>query len=150
MEIENTDSNRSNENADSIETRIQVMQSQIAQLLNSEVIKFDNQCRNALPQEQGIYRIFALERPTETIRAGRTKTAVEGLRQRVYQNHLMGNQKGNLRKQLVSAGVCHNLVAAKQYIRDHLAVQFLVVDDKDARIWLEHFMLSILRPKYCD
>jgi len=130
--------------------RLRVLESQIAQLLGSPAIQFDEHCRSALPEAHGIYRIFDPTKPHETVRAGRTKTAAGGLRQRVYQNHLMGNQTGNLRAQLVADGACADLEMAKRLIRESLAVQILPVDDEEERTWLEHFMLGVLRPRYCD
>jgi len=146
---------RSDENAlngaqRSIAARLGALESQLAQLLGSPVIRFDDRCRSALPEVHGIYRIFDPTKPDETVRAGRTKTAAGGLRQRVYQNHLMGNQAGNLRAQLVVSGVCADLEAAKRLIRESLAVQILVIEDEEERAWLEHFMLGVLRPRYCD
>ena len=90
---------------DSIRRRLHALESELAQLLNSPAIRFDDRCRSALPEAPGIYRIFDPTTPEQTVRAGRTKTAAGGLRQRVYQNHLMGNQAGNLRAQLVAGGV---------------------------------------------
>ncbi len=130
--------------------RLRVLESQLAGLLGSPVIRFDEQCRSALPEVHGIYRIFDPSKPYETVRAGRTKTAAAGLRQRVYQNHLMGDQAGNLRRQLVAGGVCTDLEATKRYVRANLAVQVLAVEDAEDRAWLEHFMLGVLRPRYCD
>ena len=60
-----------------------------------------------LPCEHGLYVIYRKDAGDgEVLRAGRTKTAGDGLRQRIYQNHLMGNQKGNLRSQLLADGIC--------------------------------------------
>lgn len=134
----------------SIAARLRVLESQLAQLLRSPVIRFDDRCRSALPEVHGVYRIFDPMKPHETVRAGRTKTAAGGLRQRVYQNHLMGDQTGNLRAQLVTDGVCSDLEAAKRLMRGSLAVQILAVEDEEERTWLEHFMLCVLRPRYCD
>jgi hypothetical protein len=136
--------------SETIDARLSTLERQLASLLDSPAIAFDDRCRSRLPEEQGIYRIFDPRDPGVTIRAGRTKTAAGGLRQRVYQNHLMGNQQGNLRAQLVGAGVCPDLEAAKEYIRANLVVQVLVVDDSVERTWLEHFMLGVLTPLYCD
>lgn len=136
--------------ADAIATRLAVLESSLKALLDSPAIRFDDRCRSALPEAHGIYRIFDPTKPGETVRAGRTKTAAGGLRQRVYQNHLMGNQAGNLRAQLVAGGVCSDLEAAKGIIRGTLAVQVLRVEDEAERTWLEHFMLGVLRPRYCD
>lgn len=133
---------------EAIAARLRTLESQLAQLLESPVIRFDERCRASLPEAHGIYRIFDPTKPSETIRAGRTKSAAGGLRQRVYQNHLMGNQTGNLRAQLVAAKTCTDLEAAKRLIRGSFAVQILVVEDDDERTWLEHFMLGILRPRF--
>ena len=102
--------------SETIDARLSTLERQLASLLDSPVIPFDDRCRSALPEEQGIYRIFDPRDPGVTIRAGRTKTAAAGLRQRVYQNHLMGNQQGNLRAQLVGAGVCPDLEAFERIV----------------------------------
>src|SRR6266853_2857791 len=131
-----------------IGVRLRALELQLSQLIQSSVIKFDDRCRSALPESPGIYRIFDLTKPNETIRAGRTKTAAGGLRQRVYQNHLMGNQSGNLRAQLVAGGECPDHESAKLLIRERLGVQILVVEDAEERARLEHFMLGVLWPRY--
>ena len=126
------------------------LESLIENLITSPQIRFDDQCRQLLPEEHGVYRIFDPRKSNETIRAGRTKTAAGGLRQRVYQNHLMGNQAGNLRAQLVNDGICSDLEGAKDLIRRDFVVQiFLLPDDKE-RALFEHFMLAVLRPRYSD
>lgn len=133
-----------------IAARLKTLESQLTQLLGSSTIRFDDRCRSALPETHGIYRIFDPTTPDQTVRAGRTKTAAGGLRQRVYQNHLMGNQAGNLRAQLVADGICADLETAKRFVRGSLAVQFLVVENEEERARLEHFMLAVLQPRYCD
>ena len=128
-----------NDELDTIAAKLQAwlrsLEGQLRRLLNSPVIRFDDRCHSALPKAHGIYRIFDPAKPDETVRAGRTKTAARGLRQRVYQNHLMGNQTGNLRAQLVADRVCSDLEAAKRFMRDKLAVQVLVVEDAEERAW---------------
>ena len=130
--------------------QLEELQRQLFRLLRSPAIKFDDGVRRALPEAHGIYRIFDPTEPDKTIRAGRTKTAAGGLRQRLYQNHLMGDQRGNLRAQLVAEGVCRDMEAAKQFIRQKLAAQFLVIENGDDRTCLEHFILAVLKPRYCD
>jgi hypothetical protein len=66
----------------SIAARLAALESQLTELLSSPVIRFDNRCHSALPEEPGISRIFDPIKPGETVRAGRTKTAAGGLRQR--------------------------------------------------------------------
>lgn len=133
-----------------LQPRLQELEDRLAGLLKAPTLRFDEAIRNALPEAHGIYRIFDADAPFETVRAGRTKTAAGGLRQRIYQNHLMGNQNGNLRAQLVAEGVCADLEAAKRHIRERFAVQVLVVDDGEERAVIEHFMLAVLQPRYCD
>ena len=84
--------------------------------------------------------------PGDFLRAGRSGD----LRRRIYQNHLMGKQQGNLRSQLVGHSVCSDLEEAKQWIREYCVVQLLAVKSETALIWAEHFMLSVLRPRYSD
>jgi len=145
-----SDANVLNSAPETIAARLRMLEAQLAQLLGSPFIRFDDRCRSELPEAHGIYRIFDPAKPDETVRAGRTKTAAGGLRQRVYQNHLMGNQPGNLRAQLVAGGVCTDLEAAKRHIRGSLVVQIVVVEDAQDRTWLEHFMPGVIRPRYCD
>lgn len=145
-----TDASGRNGTTDAFAARLDALESQLRSLLDSPPIRFDERCRSALPEAPGTYRIFDPTKPGETVRAGRTKTAAGGLRQRVCQNHLMGNQAGNLRAQLVAGGLCTDLEAAKGFIRGRLAMQILVVEDEDQRVWLEHFVLGVLQPRYCD
>ncbi len=123
----------------------------VRELLSAPRLPFDESLRSRLPERHGIYSIYSRNAaPGEILRAGRTKTAAGGLRQRIYSNHLMGNQPGNLRAQLVRDGACKNLEEAKLWLQGHCTVQFVVIEDAKARCWAEHFMLSILRPKYSD
>lgn len=133
-----------------IAERLRQLETELSRLIHSPVIRFDERCRSALPELPGIYRIFDLAIPDETVRAGRTTSAARGLRQRVYQNHLMGDQASNLRAQLVAGGECSDVEAAKRMIRERFGVQLLVVENSEERASLEHFMLAVLRPRYSD
>ncbi|HVL49547.1 MAG TPA: hypothetical protein VM889_13405 [Candidatus Thermoplasmatota archaeon] len=83
------------------------------------------------------------------MRAGRTK-GQKGLRQRVYQNHWKGDQKGNLAGQLVATGAARDLGDARRWIGENCIVRTLVIEDDEKRAWHEHFMLSVLRPRFSD
>ncbi len=122
----------------------------LERLLAAPPLQFDRSIRSRLPERPGIYAIYVRDgRPGKALRAGRTRGA-GGLRQRIYQNHLMGKQAGNLRAQLVRDGVCSDLGKAKAWIQEKCLVQFLVIEHDEARAWAEHFILSVLRPKYSD
>jgi hypothetical protein len=120
----------------------------VERLLSSPELLFDSSLRSNLPEEPGLYAIYVRE-AGEYIRAGRADAA-GGLRQRVYQNHFMGDQEGNLRSQLVRSGRCSSLEDAKSWIRNNCAVRVLVVRDDEERRWGEHFMLSVLRPRFSN
>lgn len=121
----------------------------LKQILFAPTLPFDESLRSKLPERPGRYAIYVKDaQPGMVLRAG--KTAKGGLRERVYQNHLMGDQPGNLRAQLVGSGECADLARAKAWIRQNCVVQFLVVDNDDVWHWAEHFMLSVLLPKYGD
>lgn len=123
----------------------------LEKLLLAPQLAFGDALRSKLPEDPGIYAIYVNgANPGEVLRAGRTKSAAGGLRQRIYQNHLIGTQSGNLRAQLVRDGQCMGLEEAKGWVRENCTVQFLVIVDEQLRRWAEHFMLSILRPKYSD
>jgi hypothetical protein len=140
------------------QTNISLLQSHVDELtavlcglLNAPLLRFDDRLRSKLPDKHGIYVIYRIDTPEPIIiRAGRTKTAVEGLRQRIYRSHFMGNRHGNIRAQLVRGGVCPDVIATKSWIQTNAAVRFLVIEDDEQRKWAEHFMLSVLRPEYCD
>lgn len=131
--------------------RLSELDATVRRLLNSTPLPFDDRLRGLLPEQHGIYVIYTKDaKPGDVLRAGKTKTAAGGLRQRVYQNHLMGNQPGNLRAQLVQEGVCKGMEDTKPWIRANCVVQYAVIEDADARKWAEYIMLAVLRPKYCD
>ena len=134
-----------------INIRLEEQRKLVDQLLSAPKFPFDDSLRSQLPDKPGLYAISVKNAPTgEFLRAGRTKGAAGGLRQRIYQNHLMGNQHGNLRAQLVQEGRCSDIEEANRWIRENCRVQFLVIEDDQRRQWAEYFMLSLLRPNYCD
>lgn len=138
-------------NVDWVQNRICECEQLVTYLLIAPKLAFNEGIRAKLPTEHGLYAIIQKDAPAgDVLRAGRTKTAGQGLRQRIYQNHLMGNQKGNLRSQLIGDGTCRDFLEAKAWIQQNCLVQFIVVRDDRLRMWAEYFMLSILRPRHCD
>jgi hypothetical protein len=135
---------------DSFEQHLEELKRLLDRLLAATPYGFDESLRSNLPEESGLYVILTRTNGLEEVlRAGRTSGA-GGLRQRVYQNHLMGNQSGNLRAQLVAAKTCKDLREAKTWVRANCSVRFLVVEDANALRWGEHFVLSVLRPTFCN
>lgn len=134
-----------------MEERIENLSEMLIQLLQSKPLNFDEELHRLLPIQHGIYRIYkSSSEGDQTLRAGRTKSADHGLRQRVYHNHFMGTQNGNIRSQLVQYNLATNLDMAKDFLRRNCKVQVSVIEHEEERKWAEYFMLSILRPKFCD
>ena len=135
---------------DAFQQRVEELKGVLNSLLAATPYSFDESLRSNLPEKPGLYMIFTRSNgPEEVLRAGRASGA-GGRRQRVYQNHLMGNQSGNLRAQLVRAQTCIDLNQAKTWVRANCSVKFLVVEDEDTLRWGEHFILSVLRPRFSD
>jgi len=120
----------------------------LEELQNAPAWRFNRNLRRNLREEPGVYVISRIDQPMIAIRAGTTITAKDGLRQRVYKNQFMGDQKGNLRQQLVGDGVCASMDETKAYIQNHLQVKVLVIADNEWRKRVENFMLAVLNPKY--
>lgn len=128
--------------------RIDANRRYLEKLAAAPSYRFDDKLRSLLPEKPGIYRIIITSSQV-TLRAGTTKSS-DSLRQRVYQNHLMGNQTGNIRSQLVRAGMCKDLDAAKSFLQSSCSVQWIVIEDKEERKWAEHFVLAVLQPTFSD
>lgn len=137
-------------NVPDIEKRIDDGRQVVQQILRAGRYSFQDMPPSGLPETPGLY-VITIERG-EIVRIGRTHKQTP--RDRIYRNHLMGSQKGNLPSQLVDAGLCSDLVDAKRWIREHCAVQFLQKADLDSldveTKWAEHFLLSVLPPRFSD
>ena len=133
---------------ETIEARIEANRTYLERLIAVPHYRFDSGLHSSLPEKPGLYRI-CVDSSGEVLRAGSTKTS-DSLRQRVYKNHFMGNQPGNIRSQLVNAGVCSNLNIAKDFLRDSCSVQWVEIQGNEERKWAEHFILSTLQPRFSN
>ncbi len=120
-------------------------------LVFSEQYSFGERLESVLPLEPGIYRIFENGSDwSSSLLVGRTRTATDELRYRVYQNQYIGNQKGNIKAQLVKSGRFKDQDEAKKYLEEKCKVQFIIMEDENERKWAEYFILSILQPQFTD
>ncbi len=134
--------------ADWIDSRVEELMPVLMQLLNAPFVEFGKGLRARLPSARGVYAISRKDaRPGEYLRAGKTD---KSLKQRIYQNHWMGDQDGNLRKQLVKGGDCVSFQATQGWICENCRLQFLVIEDNRTRTLAEHFIIAVLKPKYVD
>lgn len=135
-------------NAAELEKRLQEGRQVVNRMMSAERYRFHDIVPSKLPETPGVYLITT--QAGEILRVGRT----DKLRQRLYANHLMGDQKGNLPAQLCKDRVCGNLKDAKEWIRQNCLAQFLQKAELDALAiemkWAEHFLLATLRPRFTD
>ncbi len=127
-----------------MDARIERHKKLLYSLLFQRQHSYLNATPSDFPLEPGIYTIW---KGSEILRAGKTSAT---LRQRLYQNHLMGTQAGNLPAQLVKSGVSPDLLSAKHWIRANCFVRWLVMEDAEERSFMEHFMLAAVQPRICD
>lgn len=118
-------------------------------LLASEKISFsDPHLYSKLPERGGVYRILRRGSDwSKSLYVGGT----DNLRRRVFRNHLMGNTRSStLKKKLVKSRRFKDVKAVKDYFKRRCVVQFIVVKNQKELNFIEHFLISILRPKYND
>lgn len=134
-----------------LKERVDAVVLKACEILHEDQLAFDSSLHGKLPDEQGVYVIAEHDADHgEYLRAGRTKTAKGGLRQRVYTNHFKGDQDGNICAQLVRDGRCEDVKDAQKFLRDRCHVRVMRVSDYRDRAWTEAAILSILRPRYMD
>jgi len=131
------------------ERRKQCAQS-LDRLLNAPAFGFGDDLRLRLPVERGLYLISRRDGPPgEYLHAGQTSNAKDGLRSRVWSQHFTqggDRARSDLIQKVIDRGYANNRTDSQDWIRAHCVVQWLVEEDSDARCWLEHYVLAVLRP----
>lgn len=115
-------------------------------LINSKPIAFKELTPSKIPKAGGVYIITAKQRPKEEVYyIGRSKN----LRQRLYNNHLMGPlSNARLKKYLIKSGECRNLQEAKDFIKKYCLARWIEEDDIRRRGAIEGYATGLLFPKY--
>lgn len=119
-----------------------------SKLLKSEVHRFnDALLHDKLKPVGGVYRVFLARNPDKTLYVGKAKS----IRQRLYNNLLMGQIRSHtLKRKLIRENKCSNQETAKAYLKRNCALQYIDEEDDKERSFLEHYVISILRPKLND
>ena len=118
------------------------------QLLKSAPLYFRDLTPSDLPEKMpGVYAIFD-EDHHEVLYVGRTKN----LRRRLYTNHLHGPKANTrLKKYLVDDELqtsVKDMAEAKQYLKDHCYVKYLVEEDTLRRGRIEGLLSYLLNVRY--
>lgn len=116
------------------------------ELLNCQPISFRDLVPSRMPQVGGVYLITARNgRYEHTYYIGRTKN----LRQRLYNNHLMGPlTNARLKKYLIGSGECTDIKEAKEFIRSRCYARWIEESDIRNRGAIEGYATGLLFPKY--
>ena len=133
----------------SIELTVARYQERLYEFLTSPLVFIgDENLRNALPAQGGVYRI--IETGADWLRSlyiGKSNN----LQNRVYRNHLMGNRKvSTFKHKLIESKQYADAKAVKHYLKEKCSVHFITIDDEVERTGFEHFAIAILQPKYND
>jgi hypothetical protein len=116
--------------------RTEAAEALVDQLLNSKKYFFSELKPSHLQERAGVYAIFDKE-TGENLYVGRTKN----LRQRLYNNHLMGpKSNARLKKYLTEDPLTTEITSmdqAKQFLKDRCYFQFLLIDDVRQRGQIE-------------
>lgn len=118
-------------------------------LLTANALYFRDLTPSDIPENvAGVYAIFDADNPNEALYVGRTKN----LRRRLYTNHLHGPwANARLKKYLVedpSQTEIRDMLKAKQYLKNHCYVKYIVEDDTVQRGRIEGLLSYLLNVRY--
>jgi len=129
-----------------IESQRQFLEERLSALLCATSLAFVDMTPSKIPEVPGVYLITAkvtgLELPYYV---GRTKN----LRQRLYNNHLMGPlSNARLKNCLISAGECKDIIAAKEFVKICCSARWIEQGNFRERGAIEGYATGLLFPKH--
>jgi len=118
----------------------------LEELLSRPSLKFSQMIPSLLPETAGVYLITKIEGDIEiSYYVGRTRN----IRQRLYDNHLMGPlANARLKKYLIDNQISSTLDEAKDFILRHCAARWIEEEDYRRRGAIESFCTAALFPEY--
>ena len=127
-------------------SQIKFLEERFEALLKATPLPFSCLTPSKLPEAPGVYVITAIIDGSEhPYYVGRTKN----LRQRLYNNHLMGPlSNARLKKHLISGGECEDKDAAKKFIKDFCSVRWVEQQGFRERGAVEGYVTGLLFPKH--
>lgn len=116
------------------------------ELVSQEPLAFRDMKPSKVPADEGVYIITAvIGRREIPYYVGRSKN----LRQRLYNNHLMGSlTNARLKKYLIASGECSDKKAAKKFIQQKCLARWLIESDIRKRGAIEGFVTGLLFPRH--
>jgi len=115
-------------------------------LISIPPLHFRDLTPTLVPDIPGVYLITAmLDGSEQPYYIGRSKN----LRQRLYNNHLMGpRSNARLKKYLIDSGECSDMKNAKEFIRQNCLARWIEESDTRKRGAIEGYATGLLFPKY--
>lgn len=114
----------------------------LKEVLNQPVKNFADNRSDDVPKKPGVY-IISDKKAQQIIYAGRTKN----LRRRLMRDHRRGNIEGSqFRKALGQTLGTSNEKEIRKYIGENCSFRFLVIEDFEEMVRLEHFVTAIIAP----
>lgn len=115
-------------------------------LISISPLYFHDLIPSLVPDIPGVYLITAvIDGSEQPYYIGRSKN----LRQRLYNNHLMGpRSNARLKKYLVDFEECSDMKEAKDFIRQNCLARWIAESDTRKRGAIEGYVTGLLFPKY--
>ena len=129
-----------------VDSQLQFLSERLNALLRATPLAFADMTPSKIPQRAGVYVITANVSGSEhPYYVGRTKN----LRQRLYNNHLMGPlSNARLKNCLVAVGECEDIFAAKDFLRRCCSARWIEQDGFRERGAIEGYVTGLLFPKH--
>jgi hypothetical protein len=132
-----------------LEERFKEASQRCAELINGRTYSFLTLKPSDLPQIAGVYMVWN-DKTKENLYVGKTKN----IKQRLYTNHLMGNQaNARLKYYFVKDKDLPEIVTmpeAKEYLKTNCCFKFIIEEDMRERGHLEGLISYIFDCKYVD
>ncbi len=122
------------------------LQHKYAALISAKYLEYSKLTPSKVPVAEGVYVITKKSGSSEIpYYVGRTKN----LRQRLYNNHLMGPpSNARLKKHLVAHGECRDHASAKEFLIEKCRVRWVLQKGFRERGAIEGYVTGLLFPKY--
>ena len=116
------------------------------ELMTAAPVSFSDLTPAKVPVKTGVYLVMGDEgEGEEPYYIGRSGN----LQERLYRNHLMGNeQASSLKKHVIADGRATDKEEAKQFLQRHCTARWIEVEEPRSCSALEAFCTAILTPKY--
>lgn len=132
------------------ESRLESARDIYNQFINEVAYSFSGLKPSDLPQKAGVY-IIMIKDTEEVLYVGRTRN----IRQRIYNNHLMGNKStARLKKYLVEDNVRHpdikEYTDAKEYLKEECIFRYILIENNNERGHIEGLMGYLTDARYIE